>query len=311
MADIDSEFDKIIDPFAGEGDLLRCLDSHKPTCGYDIDPGMCVTHSWIQNDSLGGIARDDHALCLTNPPYLANNTAKRFKREAAYKWFDSHPHLYDLYLIGLGNCLHAFNNVIAIVPETFLQTKMYRDRLILVNILEDNPFDDTEFPTLIACWGRDNDLSNDFRVIKNDTELESWNTLHGYIPALCAADLTVKFNRKDGQLGLIGVDDTKTARGIRFCAAELIGEEEIKHSSRLRTRIYVDRSDISSLIEECNEILHVLRDQTGDIILSPFKSNNHFGIRRRRLDYNIAKRIIHQAVDNLDNHRTHIIHPAE
>jgi hypothetical protein len=298
LAEVD--FNKIVDPFAGQGDLLQCFhELDVPKQGYDIDPLLCKLRDWQLNDSLASITRDECALCVTNPPYLANNTAKRFHRSGAYHWFDDNPELYDLYLIGLSRCLSAFNNVIAIVPETFLQTGLFRDRLVLVDILEKNPFDDTDFPTLIGCWSKNLNRGNNFQVFKNEANLGTWRSLRGCIPSHSELGLKVKFNRKDGQIGLIGIDGTKANDQIAFCDVETIGEDEIKVSSRLRTRIWISYSShIPAIIEECNDILAKLRQQTSDVVLSPFKANNICGLRRRRLDYDIAKHIIHQAVAN-------------
>ena len=72
-----SSCDIAYDPFAGAGNLL--LISHlygiSNTVGLDIDESL----KWKYNDSLENIPHIDNAIIITNPPYLAKNSATRKK----------------------------------------------------------------------------------------------------------------------------------------------------------------------------------------------------------------------------------------
>lgn len=289
-------FNKIIDPFAGGGDLLEPFQQYE-TIGYDIDPGL--NKPWMINDSLRQIPQDGEALCITNPPYLASYTAKRFRRTGAYQYFEENPQFDNLYLIALERCLEAFPNVIAIVPETFILSRLFRERLQLVNVLETSPFDDTNFPVLIGCWGEQD--NGDFRLFKNDEFIANWHEVQAAIPNVVGA-IEVKFNCVDGQIGLIGIDGTQDDNPIRFCDVNLIGADEIKISSRLRTRIWIDLpedTNFDELVRHCNTGLARLRLLTQDVVLAPFKGNTKNGMRRRRLDFKIAKQLIFDAVHTM------------
>jgi len=46
------------------------------------------------------------------------------------------------------------------------------------------------------------------------------------------------------------------------------------------------------IIKKANKILEELRRETKDVVFAPFKNNNKLGIRRRRLDFGIARKIL-------------------
>ncbi len=295
---IDSiKFDKIIDPFAGEGHLLKPFQNKYLTSGYDIDSSL----SWPINDGLKTIPNHKNDLCVTNPPYLAKTTATRFKRTGVYHYFSLYPEFDDLYLMGLEQCLKSFDYGIAIIPETYLLHPKKTKRLLSVTILEENPFDDTDFPVVVIIWGPSE--QQDYEVYKNDQLIGSNNSLLKNIPTTTNLKKdAVKFNDPNGNLGILCIDKGTSIGGIRFTTPnEITGS--IKHSSRTATRVQVTITnlEIDSIISECNKILENYRKDTFDIFLAPFKGNDQNGVRRRRLDFKTARLIIENALENLTN----------
>ena len=111
------------DPFAGSGDLLKVATElgFKEDVGLDIDKNL----GWKENNSLIRIPHIKDAIIITNPPYLTDYSAKRKKIwkdvESVFKLTK-----YDnLYLLALENMLKAQDFVVAIIPETFINTKPY------------------------------------------------------------------------------------------------------------------------------------------------------------------------------------------
>lgn len=281
----------VVDPFAGNGDLLKHFSSM--TQGYDIDASL----GWYHNDSLRSIPRHDDAVCVTNPPYLSKNSATRKKLTMATSYFVEFPKFEDLYEIAINRCLHSFDKVVAIIPETFTTTNRFKERLVAVDILEDNPFADTECPVLVGCWGKE--PYSDFDVYKNGSYIAPYSEIHGH-GAFPKQGVSVRFNVKGGNLGLIGIDGTGADNKIRFCDPSEISDDEIKVSSRARSKIQVDTEiHIERLIERANAVLVEYRNKTADICLSPFKNNAKDGSRRRRLDFALAKGMIYQALNDL------------
>lgn len=289
---IDSiKFNKIIDPFAGGGHLLKPFISKYTTGGYDIDS----TLSWPINDGLISIPSHPNDLCVTNPPYLAKTTATRFKRTGTFQYFELFPEFDDLYLMGLEQCFNSFPYGVALIPETYLLHPRKSRRIISATVLEDNPFDDTDFPIVIITWGP-NEL-NDYDIYKNDTLLGTYNSLVAKIPLSTNIDKdTVKFNVVTGNLGIVCIDKGDSIGGITFTTPDKI-TNAIKVSSRTSTKVMVpDDVDIDKLIIACNTILSKYRKDTCDVFMAPFKGNDQNGLRRRRLDFTTARLIIEQGL---------------
>ena len=113
-------------------------------------------------------------------------------------------------------------------------------------------------------------------------------------------DVDIKFNDKDGWLGVRCVDTTNPKDMLRFDFKENIDYDwtkGIKVSSRLLTLVSISMEEDKrkAFIKECNHILNDIRDKTNDIILSPFKGNMKNGRRRRRLDFLTCRAILENA----------------
>ncbi|WP_406617005.1 Eco57I restriction-modification methylase domain-containing protein [Mycoplasmopsis adleri] len=138
------------DPFAGGGDLLNVVQSIsniKKVKGLDIDPSL----TWELNDSLNFIPHIDDAIIITNPPYIAKQSASKKKIDLSNYFKNS---IYDdVYLIALDRMLEAQQFVVAIIPESFLNSSYkQKDRIHSITILEENPFEDTENPVCVVCF---------------------------------------------------------------------------------------------------------------------------------------------------------------
>ncbi|MBR4749579.1 MAG: hypothetical protein IK083_08430 [Abditibacteriota bacterium] len=283
------------DPFAGAGDLINCSDLYgiKNRLGLDIDDSL----GWEHNDSLLRVPRIDNSIIITNPPYLSNYSASRKKvMEDVKQYFDASEYD-DLYLIALDRLLQSSDYVVAIVPETFINSNyLQKNRLSQITILEENPFEDTETPVCVACFDNAIKPLEDIVIYKNNDLI----TTLAEIEALRLQpknNIKIIFNKSDAWLGLRAVDTTNPAKRIKFDYKENFNydwSKGIKVSSRLLTliNINVPDNDRQSFINESNSILEDVRLKTSDIILSPFKGNMKNGVRRRRLDYYTARAIL-------------------
>ncbi len=289
------------DPFAGSGDLLAVAKEigFQKTVGLDIDESM----GWAINNSLVNIPHVDGGIIITNPPYLSNYSAKRRRiLESSKEYFDNSKYN-DLYLIALEKMLKAQDYVVAILPETFINSPFPKERLSSINILEENPFTETETPVCVACFdGRSKPLyevkvfkNGDFTTTLGQLEEKRLYPMH---------DVKVKFNTLDGWIGLRAVDTTNPERTIEFMKKESLDYDlsGIKQSSRLITIIDMDvpSSMKDNFIEESNAILKRFRKETDDILLSPFKGNMKNGVRRRRLDFDTCRAILEMAYKSIN-----------
>lgn len=288
---------KALDPFAGGGDIFKALKDigFSQFQGLDIDN----TLQWEENDSLRNIPKGD-AIIVTNPPYLAKNSAKR-KRLSAYDYFSTNTYA-DLYQIGLEKCLQSHSYVVAIIPETFILTELFTDRLHSVTILEENPFEDTEFPVCVVCFVPE--TAKETLVYKNSTYVTTLQELKNkQLKPL--KNIEMIFNDVGGNIGLRGVDGVSGKETIKFCLPNELNysPDKIKHSSRAITIINVEVPSgihIKEVINKANEILHTYREETNDILMAAFKGNTKEKKRRRRIDFQTARAILEESINQLN-----------
>jgi len=296
----------VLDPFAGEGDLLYALKKYGfvSITGYDIDVEINRKYGWYWNDSLESLPLEPAStIVVTNPPYLAKNSAHRNQLDN-YKYFINYPEYEDLYQIALYKILAQYKYSVFIIPETYFLTNLFKEYLNNITILEENPFEDTDCPVCVACFEVTTDFNrlsgNVYDIYKNEVRLftnhELENIIQQYIPK---NDYDIKFNIPTGNLGLRAVDGINPTDRIRFCLPEELGyeTEDIKESSRSITIIEVPCVVDKEFLDIANKQLESIREATHDVIFAPFKNNNKVGVRRRRLDYGWARRILNIAIE--------------
>lgn len=286
------------DPFAGNGDLLKVAKTigFKKIKGLDIDKDL----NWDYNDSLLFVPRIKNSIIITNPPYLTNYSAKR---KGIYKsvkrYFDS-CNYDDVYQLAIEKCLGNDYGVM-IIPETFINSKFPKHRLVSITIIEDHLFNDTENPVCVVCFDNKEKSYDKINVYKNEKLLGNLDFFEK-MRRVPQRNVVLKFNAPKGQIALRAVDTTNPQRPISFMRAEEIDYDlsTIKHSSRLITAIEIKASNdiINKIIKNSNEILLNFRKETCDVLLSPFKGNKKNGERRRRLDYQTARAILEDAYKN-------------
>jgi hypothetical protein len=292
------------DPFAGNGDLLNIAKKigFKNIKGLDIDKNL----NWDKNDSLLDIPKVKNSIIITNPPYLTNYSAKR---KGIYnnvkKYFDICRYD-DIYQLAIERCLINDFGVM-IVPETFINSKFPKNRLVSITIIEDQLFNDTENPVCVICFDNKYKTYDQINIYKNDKLIGSL----GYFEKMRKVphkNTYMKFNSLKGQIALRAVDTTNPNKSIAFMLPREMDYDltTIKHSSRLITLIEIKTNNnkmINTIIEHSNKLLSDFRKKTNDVLLSPFKGNKKNGERRRRLDYMTARSFIEDAHDfaNLDS----------
>ena len=212
---IKSNCSTAFDPFAGEGHLLAAAKKIglSKTIGCDID----WTLGWPRNDSLLYIPHiDDDTIIITNPPYLSNYSASRKGIMAEVKKYFDITEYDDLYLLSLDNMLKSQKHVVAIIPETFINSNFKKKGLLhSITILEENPFDDTDTPVVVACFdGVDKDLSQ-VLVYKNETKINDLGSIEK-MRLTPENKIKISFNDINGWLAVRCVDTTNPNDMLRF-----------------------------------------------------------------------------------------------
>jgi hypothetical protein len=238
---------------------------------------------------------------VTNPPYLANHSAKRKGVDQLVAKYFANSTQKNLYRIALENSLASADYVVAIIPETFLLSTFPKYRLALAVVIQDSLFGDTDAPALVACFTKE--ACADTHVFTGN---QSMGTL-GEILALresSAPKRTIVFNDPKGRIGLRAVDGSDGESPIAFMPALEFdySSRKVMVSSRLMT--YLDLPDLSddeidSIIIRANAALKRIRKDSGDLVLAPFKGNDKSGKRRRRLDYALARKLLNGAYEEI------------
>lgn len=301
----DTSETKILEPFCGANHIPNLVEeaiedsfSWEWDC-YDIDPNVIHKNKSTHKIKIMDVFKKfptDSNIIITNPPYLAKNSAKRRSMDFPNIIYD------DLYKFSLDLCLSNANYVAAIIPESFIVQNLFHNRLSAVISLTMKMFNDTECPVCLALFVPEkNNL--DFAIYSNDIFIGNYLSL---IKNKNFGDNTypLKFNDKDGEISLFAIDNNKED-SIYFDLGDKIPVEKVKETSRSYSRIKLPfeftKEDICDIIKVSNNILAQFRSDTHDIFITSFKGLRKDGYYRRRLDFTQAKQILSHSIDIVRN----------
>lgn len=290
---------KIIEPFAGSNNIVKMIDNLKLYdiewhC-YDIEPSEfnAVDYANVEKrDTIENFPLINNCyVAITNPPYLAKNSATRSGLPFKYNEYD------DLYKKCLEVMLKNCEYVAAIVPESFITANLFHNRLKTVISLTCKMFDDTECPVCLALFSPENEINLEygFDIYKQGsiTKIETYQELYKLVVKSNFNRDNWQFNDPRGNIGIICCDNTKEA-SIAFIIGDKISPDSIKTTSRAKTRVsgLPDNINLSEFLEKCNFVLEDYRKKTQDVFLTSFKGLRDDGSYRRRLDFDTAKNIM-------------------
>ncbi len=319
------EIDKkiVLEPFAGKNTLVDMLTSMNllndvEFQSFDIFPRH---QNVIEKDTLKYFP-SNFPLVMTNPPFIAKNSATR-KDLDIMEYFSLGKENYDdLYEVCLEKILENTKYAAVILPETFLKTPYFKNRLhTFISLAQKKIFDKTEHPACLALF-QPEDNNGNYRLYHNEQYLGMYKELkereHQFFEFSDLYEVTshnilkyddkigfkLRLNCPHGQIGLIAIDATEAYKKIHFCAGDLIDSADVNQQSRLRTRFHIEKLDenfkeeeIIQIIRLLNQNLKTLRETTHDIFLTSFKGMNNSMMYRRRLDFVTAKKLIIMSVN--------------
>jgi len=271
---------RVLEPYAGSNSLINHLKDMglcQSFASYDIRPGA---HDVIKRDTLRSFPEGFNA-CVTNPPWLARNSATFRGIQFPDCEYD------DLYKSALEKCLKGCGHVAALIPESFIRSGVFQERLTDFISLTARMFSDTGHPTGLALFASDS--SDDVTVWSGSAKIGLLSKLEALRPTPRCNGPTVRFNDPNGNVGLIALDNTIEA-SIRFCDVEELADYEVKSSRRHITKMFVD---CPVRISAWNRYLTTFRRATQDVLLTCYRGVRRDGKYRRRLDWNVARGIIH------------------
>ncbi len=272
----------ILEPFAGSNnliDMLQELGHCKRYQSYDLYPQSFNVQS---RDTLNDYPTG-YRVCITNPPWLYKSSASRRGLPFPKTAFD------DLYKHCLALCLKHSPYVAALIPASFLQSKLFRQRLEKVIFIHKNLFSYTDNPVCLALFQEE--MVKDTQIYLDNELIGMLGKLESHLPnSKATSSKSIQFNAIKGPLGFISIDNNSSP-SIRFCHGDALRHHAIKVSSRAITRI--DGIDVTdSLIARLNERIDMIRTRTYDVFLTTFKGLRKDGKYRRRMEYRLAREII-------------------
>ena len=269
----------ILEPFAGDCAIPMMLCSYKWAC-YDIEPRK-GDFKVVKRDTIKKFP-SGFKVCITNPPYLAKNSATR--RGLNYPECD-----YDnLYKHCLKLMLDSCQYVAAIIPDSFIQSGLFTDRLYGVISIPEKVFANTDYPVCLAMFTPN--ISDDFNIWCGDSFIGTFQELSKYSLEEYYDSRWV-FNDADGCIGVVCADGKNSK--IRFVKGESI-DTEVKGSSRFLVRVsgLPDNIDIDDFILKCNTTLEQYRCNTKDVFLNSFKGLRNDGTYRKRIPFTVVRSIL-------------------
>ncbi len=272
---------RVLEPFAGANHIisaLREIGACDDFASYDLTPA----HEAVKKRNTIANFPKGYDVCVTNPPWLARNSATRRGLEFPDSRHD------DLYKHCLELCLNHCEHVAILVPASFLHAGLFRSRLRSYVLLHDAMFSDTENPACLALF--DNQRSRDVSVYYDNRYMGALDVMRKSLPVE-KNDNALRFNDPRGSLGFISFDNTKEP-SIRFCEAKEIEDYPVKVSSRFITRISGNFRNVPALVEKLNHHIKLFRRSTADVFLTPFKGMRDDGFYRRRMSFDLARKFI-------------------
>lgn len=272
-------YSTVLEPFAGGNGLVHHLQD-MGLCGayrsYDLQPGCDEVEV---ADTLKEFPAG-YEVCVTNPPWLARNVAKRIGMpfpDCLYQ---------DLYAHALDKCLANCVWVAALVPESFLRAGLFRGRLQEFVSLTSAMFKDTGHPVGLALFGPDEVA--DTMIWSGQRKVGMLKEIEAMRPCPVSSGTRVRFNDPKGNVGLLALDNNREA-SIRFCKPAELGGYRIDHSRRSVTRLRVEGP---VRIEKWNRAIRAYRAITQDVLMTPYRGLRKDGMYRRRCDWQLARGII-------------------
>ena len=311
--EIPSNVKTIVEPFVGNGDLLKFI-KNKTNYNleiYDIDPKITNT---IKRDTLTNPLHYAGKFILTNPPYLARNKSKKKDLYEKYKCND----LYKCFIINI--ITNVCEGGIIIVPLNFLSSirksdvelrKKFLEKyaIKIVNIFEEQVFGDTSYAVCSISFVKKNNEINNIKIYiypsKKEMILcltsENNYTIGGEIynleqnPKYKVQRATKKTNKNMTNILLKCIDDSKDSQlGFMIVSDE---DRFIDTTEKLSARSYatlvintpITLQQQKILVGRMNKYIKEQREKYNSLFLTNYRESN--SIARKRISFDLAFKI--------------------
>lgn len=272
----------ITEPFAGSCNipmLIKDMGYDFTWKCFDISPSKGCGYKVVKRDTIANFPKSK--VVITNPPYLAKNSATRRNLSFPDTMHDDlYKHCLDLIL---SHCDYAA----VLIPDSFIAWGQMTDRLYGVVSLNRKMFSDTDCPVCLALFVPYQ--THEFQIYISDRYIGTNLALQYDISSACHHDWV--FNAPNGSIGIKCTDSSNPDIAF-YHGAEI--STAIKSSSRTYTRIggLPDDVPIDDFLQKCNEVLMGYRAHTRDVWLTAYKGIRKDGCNRRRISFTLIREIL-------------------
>lgn len=310
----------IIEPFVGNGDLLKFIPPNKKYNieKYDIDPKIAGA---VKQDTIKTPPDYNNKFVITNPPYLARNKSSNKNLFDLYNTND----LYKCFMIELTR-QNPIGGIL-IIPLNFWSSirksdtelrKLFIDKfqVLRVNVFEEQVFNDTHYAVCSFIFIKrafNSDYIIPFTIFPNMKEynfslnLENNYTIGGEIYKLpinsqYKIGRLIKGMKSSTNIKLKCIDDNITHK----LGLSIIDDKDIYYDNtdnkteRSYASITIDPA-ISldaqkKIVENFNKFLEIEREKYNSLFLTNYRESN--SIARKRISFDLVYNIISYLLRN-------------
>lgn len=288
-------WEPIIDPFAGEWDLLNLFDNPKEA--FDIEPKNSYT---IQRDVLLNPIKLTKKWVITNPPYLAKNKSKD---KTLYNLYNTDD-LYKASLISIMGCKGG----IIIIPLNFFSSEdnnireqfLSKYKIKKVNIFEEPVFSNTTYTVCSFYFEKEDNTEQTIDFTFFPSEKQRQFTLKKEQGYQIGHDI---FNLEQSHVKVKRLLENKTPNSYLFLRAIDTGNDNGKISLTIQEPYYGKKTDrvFATIVfnidiplyeqkfiaEEFNKRIQEYRKEYNSLLFSNYRDKN-----RKRISFSFAYQLI-------------------
>lgn len=305
LINIISDGYKVIDPFAGNWDLLNLFKNiNVEKYGFDIEPKNAWT---TEQDTLKFPLAYNGYWVVTNPPYLARNKTSDKEIFNIYNTDD----LYKIALLSISTC----EGGIIIVPLNFLSSKddsirkkfLSNFKIIKLNIFEEQVFSDTSYTICSFSFVRHKNECQNICMTFYPSEATltcDINYSEGYrigseFYSMLATQTNIKISRllvnelPSSKIFLRAID-TGSLDGrisLNWNDKPFFGKNTDRAFATISFSVLFADEQQLFIIEQFNNILEIMREKYHSMFLSSFR-NSTDKYSRKRLSFDDAYGLI-------------------
>lgn len=321
---IPKQIQKIIEPFAGKGDLLDWIKQNYPERkfvieSYDLDPKR---QDIKVRDTLLDPPNYKNSFVITNPPYLARNKSKDKTVFDKYKTND----LYKSFLHTLQDC----EGGILIIPAGFFLSPRDIDyqcrnnfltkyKITRVNYFEEQVFPDTTTTVVCFLFEKTKELKTQsipWNIFpKNEEKVFVLNQENNWIIGGDIYQMDIPKNIKIRRyVNNMVLEKNEQLTNLTLCALDSGKEKKIcleykanyvyegKETSRTFATLCIRGRTLSEneqkqLSQQFNNFIKEKRKETWSLFLPQYRESKEYA--RKRIPFDLAYRIISNLINSL------------